>query len=420
MRTGLLGPKRQDRWTKARAVLALGLAAGGCQSDSGVIEGRAVDRVTGAPLAGAAVGVVGRGERATTSADGSFIFWVPSGAAQEHALSVSASGYLDMRVERVLVPHGRASGVLLELFPDTPPASPADPAVRMLLPTTRAPARGDLRPHVPLPDEPTGTGQLRRALTSLPGTIRIWRRSLDSGASSCSGRVDTIPFEKYVSGVLPHEWIPSWDRRALEMGAVAIRTYAAYWVRAGGKYDCADLDDTTASQVYKDEFLAKTDSAVAATAGIVVVKEGSLVLAEYSAENGDPTAAGVSEPYCTGLARNGHGRGTCQWGTQRWATREEKEYPWMASHYYPGAQLFGQGQDAGVKGGGDWDGAVPDAESGIDAAGVQGDAGDAPPTLVGTSGCMVAMRSSPKGTAWVLLLAGCLAGLTCLRNKRGE
>lgn len=178
-------------------------------------------------------------------------------------------------------------------------------------------------------------------VVATPATIRVWRRAVDGSSDSCSGRVDEIPFEKYVRGVLPHEWIPSWDAEALKAGAVAIRTYAAAWVVSGGKYDCADLDDTTASQVYKDDFQAATDAAVKATEGVYVVKDGELVFAEYSAENGDPTAFGVDEPLCSGQPLNGHGRGTCQWGTQRWASQQGKTYDWIVTHYYPGASLQG-------------------------------------------------------------------------------
>ena len=173
-----------------------------------------------------------------------------------------------------------------------------------------------------------------------PATIKVWRRGLDGSSASCSGRVDTIPFEDYVKGVLPHEWIRSWDDESLRAGAVAIRTYAAWWVNTGGKYTCADLDDTTASQVYKDERFAATDAAVDDTAGVYVVKDGDLVFAEYSAENSDPTAFGVSEPHCTGRPVFGHGRGTCQWGTQRWANAG-KTFDWIVPHYYPGSELIG-------------------------------------------------------------------------------
>lgn len=181
-----------------------------------------------------------------------------------------------------------------------------------------------------------------------PTTIRIWRRGLDGSTASCSGRVDVIPLEKYVKGVLPHEWIRSWHTESLKAGAIAIRTYAASWIRNGGKYTCADLDDTTASQVYKDEFFAVTNSAVDATANTFVMKNGLPVVAEYSAENGNPTATGVSEPLCAGKPRNGHGRGACQWGSQRWASTSGKSATWIVEHYYPGATVVTVGGGGGT------------------------------------------------------------------------
>ena len=171
-----------------------------------------------------------------------------------------------------------------------------------------------------------------------PSTIRVWRRGLDGSTASCSGRVDVLPLERYVKGVLPHEWIRSWHGESLRAGAIAIRTYAASWIRSGGKYSCADLDDSWASQVYKDETFAVTNSAVDATASTFVMKNGVPVFAEYSAENGHPTATGISDPPCAGRARFGHGRGTCQWGSQRWAL-QSKTHAWILAHYYPGASV---------------------------------------------------------------------------------
>ena len=180
-----------------------------------------------------------------------------------------------------------------------------------------------------------------------PSTIRVWRRGLDGSSASCSGRVDVIPFEKYVKGVLPHEWIRSWHAESLRAGAIAIRTYAGSWVRSGGKYDCADLDDTTASQVYKDEFFAVTNAAVDATANTFVMKNAIPVFAEYSAENGHPTATGISDSVCAGKTRFGHGRGTCQWGSQRWASQSGKGHVWILEHYYPGATVVKVGGGGG-------------------------------------------------------------------------
>ncbi len=176
------------------------------------------------------------------------------------------------------------------------------------------------------------------AESQIPRKIRVWRRAIDGSSDSCSGRVDELGLEDYVAGVVPAEWLASWEPASLEAGAIAARTYASFWAAVGGKYKCADLDDTTWTQVYKDDRHPKTDDAVAATEGAVVLRSESLVFAEYSAENGSPTKFGVTDPPCHGKRVDGHGRGVCQWGTQRWALKGETA-EWMMSHYYPGARV---------------------------------------------------------------------------------
>jgi hypothetical protein len=323
-----------------RRILAAFVLLVGCSTESATLSGSVVDRVTGAPIAGARVMAPGGSIVAISDADGSYALDAPAGTTR---VTVEADGYLAMTRDV-------RAGVVVALFP----ATTGEAADRALFGARRVfdELSGDVRPQArdllrrirELPDAPTlreliplPEGTIA-AIPPPPATIRVWRRGIDGSTASCSGRVDVIPFETYVKGVLPHEWIPSWDPLALEMGAVAIRTYAWWWIAAGGKYDCADLDDTTASQVYEDEFLPKTDAAVDATAGVSIVRDDSIVFAEYSAENGDPTEYGVDEPHCAGESVFGHGRGTCQWGTQRWAVSEGRDYVWMSAHYYPGAQ----------------------------------------------------------------------------------
>ena len=149
--------------------------------------------------------------------------------------------------------------------------------------------------------------------------------------------MDVIPLEDYVKGVVPHEWIASWHDESLRAGSIAARGYAWGWILRGGKYDCADLDDTTRSQVYREDRTERANQATDSTAGVGIIRDGMLVASEYSAENGDPTEFGVSEPLCTGREVFGHGRGMCQWGTQRWATQRGQTAEWMVEHYYPGA-----------------------------------------------------------------------------------
>lgn len=268
----------------------------------------------------------------------------------------------------------------------------------------------------------------QNALTALPKTIKVWRRSL-GGNDSCTGQVDVLPLEDYVKGVLPHEWIPSWKTESLRSGAVAIRTYAVAWIVKGGKYNCADLCDTTYSQVYKDSTLPQTNQAVDATKDqVLVTSSGGVVFAEYSAENGDPTKTGVSDPVCAGQTLYGHGRGMCQWGSQRWA-QQAKGYEWIALHYYPGSSFWptgtGSPPDAGPPAPdvqpppvAQTDGLVPPADSGPASDSMMGnpDGGGPflPPYLPGgaptlTGGCGIvagAPAACGAGIFLVLLLLG--------------
>jgi len=172
-----------------------------------------------------------------------------------------------------------------------------------------------------------------------PQTVRVWRRS-EGSDTSCTGTVTVMDLDEYVRHVVPHEWYASWHEESLRSGAVAARSYAAWWVEAGGKYDCADVCDTSYTQSYGESTDSRTDAAVEATADTFIVLDGEVVFAEYSAENGDPTEYGVEEPHCTGEERHGHGRGLCQWGSQRWASIDGKDHAWMVDHYYLGATLL--------------------------------------------------------------------------------
>jgi hypothetical protein len=303
----------------------------GCSAPANLLSGTITDAVTGAPLAGATV----RSGAASVTTDGDGRYELPVAGH----LFVERPGFLG--VERLRLDAGGDVALYPVDAPDLPPrrhvllpeAVDVRDEARDLL------ARLETWPESPTLDELRGWAPRHHDTPQMPETIRVWRRSIDGATDSCQGRIDIIPFDDYVKGVVPHEWIPSWDSKSLEMGAVAARTFAAALVEMGGKYTCADVDDTARSQVYKDDRIAKATAAVDATAGMVVVRDGALVLAEYSAENGDPTKFGVDEPHCTGRELFGHGRGVCQWGTQRWAVNEGKDYVWMTSHYYPGATL---------------------------------------------------------------------------------
>lgn len=63
-------------------------------------------------------------------------------------------------------------------------------------------------------------GVSTRSAENPPDKIRLYLTGKD--------QVKTLGFDEYTKCVLPNEWIPSWDEKALKAGAIAIKTYAWY------------------------------------------------------------------------------------------------------------------------------------------------------------------------------------------------
>lgn len=187
---------------------------------------------------------------------------------------------------------------------------------------------------------------LAPAANAAPTSIRVGR---NCSCKSCSSVV-TVSMETYVKRVLPHEWISSWDADSLKAGAIVIRSYGAWHVYhpIASNYD---ICDTTCCQVYGTTQYTSTDNAVNATAGIYLVdSNNNIPRAEYSAENNDSNGGDgcgdcytsnkpndgicLSDSVCCGYTKNGHGRGMCQWGSQRWAANRGKSYTWIVDHYF--------------------------------------------------------------------------------------
>lgn len=110
---------------------------------------------------------------------------------------------------------------------------------------------------------------------SYKGFIEFKKQSL--GKLSAINHVST---EDYVKGVLPSEFIPSWDTEALKAGAVAVRTYV---LKNLGKHDGFDICATVHCQVYNGmkNSTQKADEAVEQTAGMVLCYDGELAETLY-------------------------------------------------------------------------------------------------------------------------------------------
>jgi len=184
------------------------------------------------------------------------------------------------------------------------------------------------------------------ASVTVPASIRV--------GSNCPTRhtcsvFNVFSLDTYVRFGLDDEWIASWNTNSLKAGAIAFRSYGVYHVfnPLNANYD---ICNTTSCQVVDpSDSYAATDTATAHTTGSIVVNASGTgpFFAEYSAENNNGNGACpdgftgnntswpcIADPVDAGQTFNGHGRGMCQWGTQRWSINQGKDFVWIVNHYY--------------------------------------------------------------------------------------
>ncbi len=101
-------------------------------------------------------------------------------------------------------------------------------------------------------------------------------------------KVQKVPLERYVRGVVSAEMPAEWPAAALQAQAVASRTYALTAHAGGSRFDVyAD----TRSQVYRGPAAetASTNAAVSATAGQIVTYQGDPAITYFFASSGGVT-----------------------------------------------------------------------------------------------------------------------------------
>jgi stage II sporulation protein D len=115
--------------------------------------------------------------------------------------------------------------------------------------------------------------------------------------------VNRLSLESYLKGVVPTEMPASWRADALESQAVAARSYAAREMVDNPNRSYHVYDDTR-SQVYggMGVEVAKSNDAVAATAGKVLYYAGKPALTQFSSSNGGWSVAGATQDYLVAQA----------------------------------------------------------------------------------------------------------------------
>jgi len=141
-----------------------------------------------------------------------------------------------------------------------------------------------------------GVGTFRGAFETVP---------TESDARSLNA-INAVPLEQYVKGVIANESPPSWPVQELRTQAVESRSFA---LTAGVDGNGFDLYADTRSQVYEglSSEAARTNAAVTATRGEVVMYGNKVATTFYSACSGGYTESvqnvffGPPVPYLTGV-----------------------------------------------------------------------------------------------------------------------
>ena len=304
-----------------------------------------------------------RGISAFTDRRGYFLLRIPVSSPQGDSLPESADlqverpRYLTLVLKDTLLPEGDTH-FILELRPGTGREERDNSHKLAMAPEVLRESQ--------LPPEQTGlssappvwkpsaihTESLLAQVIAPPDSIRV---GTSCSCTNCSG-VSVMSLETYVRRGLKDEWIASWTAHSLRAGAIAYRSYGSYHVYHPLRANY-DICNTACCQVNNPGTNGRTDSAVSYTTGILLQRIGEVFRAEYSAENnnfgcggpgcsnasclcgdgnaGSPGASWpcVTESFDAGHACSGHGRGMCQWGTQRSALQGQL-WNWIENHYY--------------------------------------------------------------------------------------
>jgi stage II sporulation protein D len=149
-----------------------------------------------------------------------------------------------------------------------------------------------------------GNGRISIAgIGTYRGALEVVTTASDTGSLNA---INAVPVDQYVKGVIANESPASWPQAELRAQAVAARSYALSVQVSGNGFD---LYDDTSSQVYKGlaSETAATDEAAEATRGQVLLYEGKVAQAYFSACSGGHTESvqnvffGPAIPYLVGV-----------------------------------------------------------------------------------------------------------------------
>ncbi len=315
-----------------------------------ILTGFVRNEATGTPLSG--VTVESGSYTATTGEDGYFSVSIPTPAA---SLAAADNPSIEPAKASILFRKSRFRDYEIKnfyLIPDTYRINIAlSPASASGRETGRVEEQvhGLYSAHTTVNEDNTIGQQAKKGAAgretaengiTVPAAIRV---GLNCSCNTCT-EVTVMSLESYVQSGLNDEWIASWNANSLRAGAIAYRTYGAYHVNRPINPNF-DISSTTCRQVWDADLSQNAKDAAIFTEGVVLTKNNAIAFSEYSAENNNSGCgdgySGTSNTWpciedllCVGTTKFGHGRGMCQWGSQRWASQAGKSHLWILDHYY--------------------------------------------------------------------------------------
>ena len=333
-----------------------------------------VDGETGEPLAGVRVHLVNANAETRTNSRGYFWLSVPTppapipGGFGTDTLVYEKAGYKTLTLRNFGIDSEEIGGIAIDLEKGSgridldvthkmmrdqaEEVKKPHPAREEEMPSVRA-SSSELHDAIGPRGHSLSTESASRVQVSavtVPSTIKVGHNcTLVNRRIVCTTWDPPIALEEYVTKGLSAEWPRLWHPESLKAGAVAYRTYGAYYV-ANPISTNYDICDNTMCQVYNPNGWpsnAAIRAAVSATVGIVMTRDNIIFKSEYAAESNDSDqldGAGnrlntcgqgkVGEPtqnwpcmkdhVCTGKKQaSTHSRGMCQRGSQRWASGKD-------------------------------------------------------------------------------------------------
>lgn len=318
------------------------------ETDGAFVNGYVVDEESGKPMKNVNV-LTGKGLTLKTNNDGYFSILLPEYSvlasdedkAVRESFTFSFDGYTSVQVTDLLL---APTSILVNITMKKGEGSLVENSFQHVLDGTLQ----DVELYEQnVPEDNIGSQQKNMASgCSIPSSIRV---GVNCSCTSCSS-VSVMSLQTYTEKGIDNEWIPTWKPASIAAGSVAYRTYGGWYSNNPVKLNY-DIASSTCNQVWGATSYANCVAAAQLTAGSILTLNSSLpVRAEYSAENNGKSASSsvscgncksgtgglypcFSDNLCCGKNRSGHGRGMCQWGSQRWAL-SGKDYSWIISHYY--------------------------------------------------------------------------------------